>query len=85
MNLTDFRDSALLKLDIGGPFAAEVDQQTEEYIVVQISQPEDAGSRRRHQQQVMVFKFSFTFSEICFITYISITILWIKWSCFSLL
>lgn len=86
MNLTDFHDSALLKLDIGGPFVADVvDQQTEEYIVVQISQTEDAGSRRRRQQQVMVFKFSFIFSEMCFITYISITIVWIKWSCFSLL
>ncbi|XP_063006588.1 P protein isoform X2 [Melospiza melodia melodia] len=54
MNLTDFHDSALLKLDIGGPFGAQVvDEQTEEYIVVQISQIEDTGSRRRHQQQVV--------------------------------
>ncbi|KFP51096.1 P protein, partial [Cathartes aura] len=53
MNLTDFRDSPLLKLDIGGPFVADVvDQQTEERIVVQISQTEDSGSRR-HQQQVV--------------------------------
>ncbi|NXM38550.1 P protein, partial [Gymnorhina tibicen] len=53
VNLTDFRDSALLKLDIGGPFGAQVvDEQTEEYIVVQISQNEDTGSRSRHQQQV---------------------------------
>lgn len=58
MNLTDFHDSSLLKLDIGGPFVEDVvDDQTEEYIVVQISQSEDTGSRRRHQQQVMVFKF----------------------------
>ncbi|XP_005486460.2 P protein [Zonotrichia albicollis] len=54
MNLTDFHDSALLKLDIGGPFGAQVvDEQTEEYIVVQISQSEDTGSRRRRQQQVV--------------------------------
>ncbi|NXL73992.1 P protein, partial [Leptocoma aspasia] len=54
VNLTDFRDSALLKLDIGGPFGAQVvDEQTEEYIVVQISQNEDTGSRRRRQQQVV--------------------------------
>ncbi|NXU09837.1 P protein, partial [Pardalotus punctatus] len=54
MNLTDFRDSALLKLDIGGPFGAQVvDEQTQEYIVVQISQNEDTGSRRRRQQQVV--------------------------------
>uniref|UniRef100_A0A803VEK1 OCA2 melanosomal transmembrane protein n=1 Tax=Ficedula albicollis TaxID=59894 RepID=A0A803VEK1_FICAL len=54
MNLTDFRDSALLKLDIGGPFEAQVvNEQTEEYIIVQISQNEDTGSRRRRQQQVV--------------------------------
>lgn len=65
MNLTDFRDSALLKLDIGGPFAADVaDEQTQEYILVQVSQTEETGSRRRRQQQVMVFVFSLTFSEL---------------------
>ncbi|XP_052520768.1 P protein [Tympanuchus pallidicinctus] len=54
MNLTDFRDSALLKLDIGGPFAADVaDEQTQEYILVQVSQTEETGSRRRRQQQVV--------------------------------
>uniref|UniRef100_A0A8C8BIC8 OCA2 melanosomal transmembrane protein n=1 Tax=Otus sunia TaxID=257818 RepID=A0A8C8BIC8_9STRI len=54
MNLTDFHDSALLKLDIGGPFVADVvNQQAEDYILVQISQTEDAGSRRRRQQQVV--------------------------------
>lgn len=62
MNLTDVHDSALLKLDIGGPFVADVvNQQTEEFITVQVVQTEDPGSRRRRQQQVMVFKFSFTF------------------------
>ncbi|XP_009083631.2 P protein isoform X1 [Serinus canaria] len=64
MNLTDFHDSALLKLDIGGPFGAEVvGEQTEEYIIVQISQSEDAGSRRRHQQQV-VYNWSLPLSSI---------------------
>ncbi|XP_031956170.1 P protein isoform X1 [Corvus moneduloides] len=54
MNLTDFHDSALLKLDIGGPFGAQaVDEQKEEYIVVQISQNENTGSRSRRQQQVV--------------------------------
>ncbi|XP_040391483.1 P protein isoform X3 [Cygnus olor] len=54
MNLTDFHDSALLRLDLGGPFVADVaDEQTEEYILVQISQTEDAVPRRRHQQQVV--------------------------------
>jgi len=58
MNLTDFRDSVLLKLDIGGPFVADVvDQQTEEYVVVQVSQTEDIGSRRRRQKQVMSLNF----------------------------
>uniref|UniRef100_A0A8B9DNK5 OCA2 melanosomal transmembrane protein n=1 Tax=Anser cygnoides TaxID=8845 RepID=A0A8B9DNK5_ANSCY len=75
MNLTDFHDSALLRLDLGGPFVADVaDEQTEEYILVQISQTEDAVSRRRHQQQVMVFAFSFTFSEMCFIFCVSIIV-----------
>uniref|UniRef100_A0A8C9NWH5 OCA2 melanosomal transmembrane protein n=1 Tax=Serinus canaria TaxID=9135 RepID=A0A8C9NWH5_SERCA len=64
MNLTDFHDSALLKLDIGGPFGAEVvGEQTDEYIIVQISQSEDAGSRRRHQQQV-VYNWSLPLSSI---------------------
>ncbi|XP_069732151.1 P protein [Phaenicophaeus curvirostris] len=54
MNLTDFHDSALLKLDIGGPFVSDVvEQQVGEYIVVQISQTEDPVSRRRQQQQVV--------------------------------
>ncbi|XP_008496307.1 P protein [Calypte anna] len=55
MNLTDFRDTALLKLDVGGPFITDViGGQTEEYILIQISQAEAAGSRRRRQQQFMV-------------------------------
>ncbi|TFK05513.1 P protein [Platysternon megacephalum] len=54
MNITDFRESALLKLELGGPFAADVvDQRAEEYIVVQIGQIEDPGSRRRRQPQVL--------------------------------
>jgi len=66
MNLTDFHDSALLKLDMGGPFAADVaDEQAQEYILVQVSQTEETGSRRRRQQQVIGFVFSFTFSELC--------------------
>uniref|UniRef100_A0A8C0IL44 OCA2 melanosomal transmembrane protein n=2 Tax=Chelonoidis abingdonii TaxID=106734 RepID=A0A8C0IL44_CHEAB len=54
MNITDFRESALLKLELGGPFAADVvDRRAEEYIVVQIGQIEDPGSRRRRQPQVL--------------------------------
>lgn len=85
MNLTDFHDSALLRLDLGGPFVADVeDEQTEEYILVQISQTEDAVPRRRHQQQVMAFAFSFTYSEMRFIFCISVIGMCISWSCFSL-
>ncbi|KFU87494.1 P protein, partial [Chaetura pelagica] len=63
VNLTDLRDSALLKLDVGGPFVADVvGQQTGEYIVVQISQTEDTGSRRRRQQQ-MVYNWSLPLSS----------------------
>ncbi|XP_014382908.1 P protein [Alligator sinensis] len=54
LNLTDFHDSALLKLELGGPFIADVvDRRTEEYITVQIGEIEDPRSRRRWQQQVL--------------------------------
>ncbi|XP_053563699.1 P protein isoform X2 [Bombina bombina] len=54
MNLTDFRDSALLKLDVDGPFSGEVlDQRTQEYVVVQIIQIDDPLSRRRSPEQVI--------------------------------
>ncbi|XP_007063264.1 P protein [Chelonia mydas] len=54
INITDFRESALLKLELGGPFAADVvDWQAEEYIVVQIGHIEDPGSRRRRQPQIL--------------------------------
>ncbi|XP_069492703.1 P protein isoform X2 [Ambystoma mexicanum] len=54
VNLTDFGGSALLQLDIEGPFLADmVDRRVEEYILVQIEQTEDAGTRRRRQSQVI--------------------------------
>ncbi|XP_019381077.1 PREDICTED: P protein [Gavialis gangeticus] len=54
LNLTDVHDSALLKLELGGPFVADVvDRWTEEYITVQIGEIEDPRSRRRWQQQVL--------------------------------
>nr|XP_025037030.1 P protein isoform X2 [Pelodiscus sinensis] len=54
MNITDFRESSLLKLELGGPFVADVvDRRAEEYIIVQIGQIEDPGSRRRRQLQVL--------------------------------
>ncbi|XP_053168412.1 P protein [Hemicordylus capensis] len=53
-NVTNFRDSALLKVELGGPFEADlVDQRPEEYIVIQIAQVEDSGLRRRRQQQIL--------------------------------
>ncbi|XP_043348885.1 P protein [Dermochelys coriacea] len=54
INITGFRESALLKLELGGPFAADVvDRRAEEYIVVQIGHIEDPGSRRRRQSQIL--------------------------------
>ncbi|KAG8452160.1 hypothetical protein GDO86_004089 [Hymenochirus boettgeri] len=53
-NLTDFRNSALLKLQIDGPFAGDLlDRRNDEYIIVQIVQIEDAVSRRRRPSQVI--------------------------------
>uniref|UniRef100_A0AAQ4QFD5 OCA2 melanosomal transmembrane protein n=1 Tax=Gasterosteus aculeatus aculeatus TaxID=481459 RepID=A0AAQ4QFD5_GASAC len=54
VNLTDFRDNALLKLQVGGPFArGKVDLQDQDYILVQVEQTEQAGQRRRRTQQVI--------------------------------
>ncbi|KAM8975811.1 P protein isoform 2-T2 [Pelodytes ibericus] len=54
MNLTDFRDSALLKLEVDGPFAGDLlDPRNEEYILIQISQFDDPSSRRRRPSQVI--------------------------------
>lgn len=52
VNLTDFGDHALLKLQVRGPFVDSVaDRETEEYIVIQVEQLEDVGLRRRRPQQ----------------------------------
>ncbi|XP_075901657.1 P protein [Nelusetta ayraudi] len=54
MNLTDFRDNALLKLQVGGPFAGGmVDITDQEYILIQVEQTEQPGQRRRRGQQVI--------------------------------
>uniref|UniRef100_A0A8C1X097 Oculocutaneous albinism II n=1 Tax=Cyprinus carpio TaxID=7962 RepID=A0A8C1X097_CYPCA len=55
MNLTDFRDNSLLKLQVGGPFLGgmEAVQEPQEYILIQVEQTEEAGSRRRRTQQVL--------------------------------
>lgn len=53
MNLTDFRDNALLKLQVGGPFTAGmIDLSNQEYILIQVEQTEQPGQRRRRAQQV---------------------------------
>ncbi|XP_072246193.1 P protein [Leuresthes tenuis] len=53
MNVTDFRDNALLKLQVAGPFAGGViDAATQEYILIQVEQSEQPGQRRRRTQQV---------------------------------
>lgn len=53
MNLTDFRDNALLKLQVGGPFTGGmIDLTNQEYILIQVEQTEQAGQRRRRTQQV---------------------------------
>lgn len=55
MNLTDFRDNALLKLQVGGPFTKGMfDLTNQEYILIQVEQTEPAGQRRRRAQQVRV-------------------------------
>uniref|UniRef100_A0A8D3BE28 OCA2 melanosomal transmembrane protein n=1 Tax=Scophthalmus maximus TaxID=52904 RepID=A0A8D3BE28_SCOMX len=54
MNLTDFRDNALLKLQLGGPFTrGAVDLASQEYLLVQVEQSEQPGQRRRRTQQVI--------------------------------
>ncbi|XP_024863284.1 P protein isoform X2 [Kryptolebias marmoratus] len=54
MNVTDFRDNALLKLQVAGPFAGGLlDLDTQEYILVQVEQTEQPGQRRRRAQQVI--------------------------------
>ncbi|KAM9761841.1 P protein isoform 1-T2 [Menidia menidia] len=53
MNVTDFRDNALLKLQVAGPFAAGTkDMAPQEYILIQVEQIEQPGQRRRRTQQV---------------------------------
>ncbi|MEQ2165740.1 hypothetical protein GOODEAATRI_020277, partial [Goodea atripinnis] len=55
MNVTDFRDNALLKLQVAGPFAGRVvDPTTQEFILIQVEQAEEPGQRRRRTQQVRV-------------------------------
>ncbi|XP_039175596.1 P protein isoform X2 [Crotalus tigris] len=50
VNFTSFSDSALLKVELGGPFVTE--RQPKDYVVVQIGQIEDSSPKRRRQQQI---------------------------------
>uniref|UniRef100_A0A8C6PN56 OCA2 melanosomal transmembrane protein n=1 Tax=Nothobranchius furzeri TaxID=105023 RepID=A0A8C6PN56_NOTFU len=53
MNVTDFRDNALLKLQVAGPFARGLlDPTPQDYILIQVEQSEQPGPRRRRTQQV---------------------------------
>uniref|UniRef100_A0AAY4DZA9 Citrate transporter-like domain-containing protein n=1 Tax=Denticeps clupeoides TaxID=299321 RepID=A0AAY4DZA9_9TELE len=64
MNLTNFRDNALLKLQVGGPFVGGMeDIPAQEYILIQVEQVEDAGPRRRRPQQGILSKLHFFVSE----------------------
>ncbi|KAM9482743.1 P protein [Clarias gariepinus] len=53
MNLTNFRENALLKLQVGGPFQGGIeDASAQEYIVVQVEQTVEISARRKRVQQV---------------------------------
>ncbi|XP_028300339.1 P protein isoform X1 [Gouania willdenowi] len=54
VNVTDFRDNALLKLQVAGPFrSGMMDIINQEYILIQVEQTEQQGQRRRRIQQVI--------------------------------
>ncbi|XP_061681550.1 P protein isoform X2 [Syngnathoides biaculeatus] len=55
MNLTDFRDNALLRLQVGGPFGGggPADPADRELVLVRVEQIEPPGPRRRRAQQVL--------------------------------
>ncbi|XP_038674784.1 P protein [Scyliorhinus canicula] len=53
LNLTNFGDNVLLKLEIAGPFAEDqIHRNTEEYINIQVEQVGGGGERRRRRQQL---------------------------------
>ncbi|XP_020652469.3 P protein [Pogona vitticeps] len=51
MNFSNLGDSALLKIELAGPF--EANRRSEDYVVVQIRQVEDSGPKRRRQQHIL--------------------------------
>ncbi|XP_043852496.1 P protein [Dromiciops gliroides] len=60
VNLTEVGDSALLKLELAGSLIAGVVNrpQAEEHIVVEVTQSEDPGSRRRRPQQQVIYNWT---------------------------
>ncbi|KAM4795873.1 P protein [Rhinophrynus dorsalis] len=53
-NLTDFNNFALLRLEVDGPFSGDLlDRRNDEYVLIQIIQTDDPGSRRRRPAQVI--------------------------------
>ncbi|XP_074524489.1 P protein [Halichoeres trimaculatus] len=55
MNVTDFRDNAMLKLQVAGPFTGGViDFARQEYILIQVEQTEQAGQQRRRRVQTVM-------------------------------
>ncbi|TSK42063.1 P protein [Bagarius yarrelli] len=58
MNLTNFRENALLKLQVGGPFQGGMEEvPAQEYIVVQVEQTVEISARRKRVQQISVQAF----------------------------
>lgn len=54
MNVTDFRDNAMLKLQVGGPFTGGViDFARQEFILIQVEQSEQVGQQRRRRAQTV--------------------------------
>uniref|UniRef100_A0A3B3ZI98 Citrate transporter-like domain-containing protein n=1 Tax=Periophthalmus magnuspinnatus TaxID=409849 RepID=A0A3B3ZI98_9GOBI len=54
INLTDFHDNALLKLQVAGPFSrGMVDLINQDYILIQVEQTDEPSQRRRRAQQVI--------------------------------
>ncbi|CAJ1059857.1 P protein [Xyrichtys novacula] len=55
MNVTDFRDNAMLKLQVAGPFTGGViDFSRQEFILIQVEQTEQSGQQRRRRAQTVL-------------------------------
>ncbi|XP_053491887.1 P protein isoform X1 [Ictalurus furcatus] len=59
MNLTNFRENALLKLQVGGPFQRGIeDIHAQEYVVVQVEQTAEISARRKRVQQQVFYNWT---------------------------